>query len=102
MLYRFGRSMQAYACVEMLLKSGLPGKRIVMVDPTPDGEPLFIQNPAFQERVVSSMAKIGVQWYRNYRISKWDEAVDGNSPYLQLKGITLLVIVFFKRLLYME
>ncbi|KAI8924099.1 hypothetical protein BC831DRAFT_498577 [Entophlyctis helioformis] len=84
----FGRSVQAYATVEMLLKRGVPGSRIAMVDPTLPTKATCFDDPVVEDRVFGHLVQAGVHHYRGYRILKWATQPESNPP--TLFGLVLL------------
>ncbi|KAK5670871.1 hypothetical protein QVD99_002641 [Batrachochytrium dendrobatidis] len=84
----FGRSVQAYATVEMMLNSGVSPSRIVLVDPTIPSKATCFNNPAVEKRVFDHLEKIGVKHYQGYRIYKW--GVNETTAPKSISGIVLL------------
>ncbi|KAL2917552.1 hypothetical protein HK105_202835 [Polyrhizophydium stewartii] len=84
----FGRSVQAYAAVEMMLREGVAGNRIVMVDPVPASQPSCFDDPAVDERIFGELKRMGVQHLRGHRILRW--GVDKSTPVPSLFGVVLV------------
>ncbi|XP_072167121.1 cilia- and flagella-associated protein 61-like [Diadema setosum] len=69
----YGSSLDAYTAVQTLLKLGVPGHRIAMVQPPQRFAVTCFNNPAVQEAVHSSMGEAGVELHQGYLLAQWND-----------------------------
>ncbi|KAJ3221864.1 hypothetical protein HK099_003010 [Clydaea vesicula] len=69
----YGKTINAYAAVNMLLKKRIPGNNIILVVPKSQIQDLGVfNNQTLEVMVNENTKKFGVKIYKDYKLSKWE------------------------------
>ncbi|XP_028417535.1 cilia- and flagella-associated protein 61-like [Dendronephthya gigantea] len=73
----YGASLSSHTFIQCALTCGIPGTRLVMVQP-PSSLPSSFNNPDIERVVETSLQDAGVVLYKNYTLARWNHQEGSN------------------------
>lgn len=68
----YGNTLEAFSMVQTLLAAGLPGSRVVLVQP-PVSLPTCFNNPFIEDAVTAALQECGVACHVGFTLAQWNE-----------------------------
>ncbi|CAH1791581.1 unnamed protein product [Owenia fusiformis] len=77
----YGNSLDAYCCVQTLLTMGVPGERIILVEPPLNYQTRCFNNITIEDTIFKAMKDCGIQIFSDFTLAQWNDGKGGEEIY---------------------